>query len=76
VAAENGEAQLSEFLRGVANSGENDFRFAGTGIATGDDKDTNCGSGGNVGGMAEVLLRRNGNREIGADGNEMKGSTS
>src|SRR5208337_2687103 len=71
VAAENGEAQFAEFLRGVADGDENNFRFAGTRLSTGDGEDTNCGSGTTVANTAEVLFYRNGNGQIGADGNKM-----
>ena len=52
VAAENGEAQLAEFLGGVADGGENNFRFAGAGLATGDDENTNRRSGRNIAGTS------------------------
>ena len=71
MAAENREAQLAELLRGVADSSENDFRFAGAGLSTSDDEDTDRGTGGAVAGASEFLLRRNRDREVGADGNEM-----
>ena len=56
VTPKNGKAQLTEFLGGVANGGENDLRLTGTRISTSDDEDTNRGNGGEVGGTAEVLL--------------------
>ena len=43
VATENGNSQLSKFLRGMANCGEDDLRFTVAGFAAGDAENANGG---------------------------------
>ena len=56
VAAKDREAQFAEFLCGVPDGCENNFRFAGAGISTGDAENCNRGRGGVDAGTAEVML--------------------
>jgi hypothetical protein len=68
VTAEEREMQATEFLRGIANGGEDEFGFANAGIAAGDAEDAD--------GWNNVLRRAQGgfgrNGKIGADGNERR----
>src|SRR5271157_4635262 len=55
----------------MADSSENELCFTRSALATGDTEDADGGNSGVLVGMAEGILWRDGNGEVGANGNEM-----